>query len=69
MFRERGKGRREGEKDQCVVASHMPPTWDLAHNPGMCPYWESNQQPFGSQARAQSAELHQPGQYLFLKNI
>ena len=43
MFRERGKGRREGEKDQCVVASHMPPTWDLVRNPGLCPDWESNQ--------------------------
>ena len=24
---------REGEKHQCVVASHTPPTWDLAGNP------------------------------------
>ena len=50
IFRERGKeGEREGEKHQCVVASHTPPTGDLAHNAGMCPDWESNQQPFGSQ--------------------
>ena len=34
---------------------------DLAHNPGMCPDWESNRQPFGSQAGAQSTEPHQPG--------
>ena len=48
---ERGReGEREGEKHQCVVASHTPPTRDLAHNPGMCPNWELNQQPFGSQA-------------------
>ena len=48
IFRERGRdGEREGEKQQCVVASHTPPTGDLAHNPGMCPDWESNQQPFG----------------------
>ena len=33
---------REGEKHQCVVASHVPPTWDLACNPGMCPDWELN---------------------------
>ena len=47
MFRERGKeGDREGEKHQCVVASHMPPTGDLAHNPGMCPDQQSSQQPF-----------------------
>ena len=55
-------GEREGEKHQCVVASHVPPTGDLAcHNPGMCPDWELNQQPFGSQASAQSTERHQPG--------
>ena len=34
IFRDRGK---EGEKHQCVVASHVPPTRDLACNPGMCP--------------------------------
>ena len=47
IFRE-GKGRREGEKHQCVVASCAPPTGDLACNPGMCPDWESNWWPFGS---------------------
>ena len=26
----------EGEKHQCVVASHMAPTGDLAHNPPNC---------------------------------
>ena len=44
-----------------MVASYVPPTGDLGHNPGMCPDWESNQQPFGSQASAQSTEPHQPG--------
>ena len=33
----------EGEKHQCVVASHVASTGDLAHNPGMCSDWESNQ--------------------------
>ena len=42
-----------------------PPTGDLACNPGMCPDWESNWRPFGSQAGAQSTEPHQPGPYLF----
>ena len=32
-----------------------------AHNAGMCPDWESNQQPFGSEAHTQSTELQQPG--------
>ena len=41
IFRERGReGEREGEKHQCVVASHTPPTGDLARNPGMNPDWE-----------------------------
>ena len=40
IFRERGM---EGEKHQCVVASHVSPTGDLACNPGMCPDWKSNQ--------------------------
>ena len=44
LFLKRGKGRmKEGEKHQCVVASHSTPTGDLARNPGMCPDWESKQ--------------------------
>ena len=39
----------------------MPPTGDLAHNPGMCPDWELNPRPFGLQASTQSTEPHQPG--------
>ena len=51
MFKARGREReRDGENHQCVVASHMPPTGDLACNPGMCPDCELNPQPFGSQA-------------------
>ena len=38
MFRVKVKeGEREGEKHQCVVASHMPPTRDLAYNSGIYP--------------------------------
>ena len=55
-------GEREGEKHQCVVVSHVLPTRDLAHNPGMCPDWESNWRPFGFQASTPSTEPHQPGQ-------
>ena len=58
IFRE-GKG--GGEKHKCMVASHAPPTEDLACNPGMCPDWESDWWPFGLQASAQSTEPHQPG--------
>ena len=62
LFLERG----EREKHQCMVASWAPPTGDLACNPGVCPDWESNQRPFGSQASAQSTEPHHPG---FLSHI
>ena len=62
IFREREReGEREGEKHQCVVASHLAPTGDLAHNPGMCPDWESNQRCFGSQVGTQSTKPHKPG--------
>ena len=62
IFTERGReGEREGEKRQCVVVSHAPPTGELARNPGLCPDWESNRQCLGSQANAQSTEPHQPG--------
>ena len=44
-----------------MVASYVPPTGDQAHNPGMCPDWESNRRPFGLQACTQSTEPHQPG--------
>ena len=40
---------------------HTPPTGDLACNPSMCPDWESNQWPFGSQAGTQSTEPYQLG--------
>ena len=43
------EGEREGEKCQCVVASLTSPAGYLACNPGMCPDWESNLRPFGSQ--------------------
>ena len=45
----------------CVVASCAPPTGDLAHNPGMCPDWELNLQPFGPQDDAQPTKSHWPG--------
>ena len=67
LFLERGEGgvEREGEKHQCVVASHVPLPGDLACNPGPCPHWESNRWPFGAQAHAPTTELCQPGPYFF----
>ena len=59
MGKERG---REGEKYQCVVAPGTPPTGDLAHNPGMCPDWESNQRPFGSQSMLNPPNYSSQGQ-------
>ena len=44
LFLDRGEGREEeGERHQCVVASHVPLPGDLGCNPGMCPDWELNQ--------------------------
>ena len=66
LFLERGgEGEREGEKHQCeryfIDCSHMTPTGDLACHPGLCPDWELNRQPFGSQAGTQSTEPYEPG--------
>ena len=61
IFREGERKERERERYQCVVASYIPSTGDLACNPGMCSDWGSKWQPFGLQACAQSTELHQPG--------
>ena len=66
-FQREEEGEREGEKHQCVVGSRMPPTWDLAGNPGTCPDWELNWQTFASQSGAQSTELQQPGCGIFLQ--
>ena len=50
LFLERGEGRgKEGRKDQCMAARVVALTGDLACNTGMCPDWESNWRPFGSQ--------------------
>ena len=56
------EGESEGQKHQCVVASHSPPTGDPACNPGVCPDWPLNRRPFGLQASTQSTVPHQPGQ-------
>ena len=62
IFRERGReGEREGEKHQCVVASHVVPTGDLAHTPVMRPDWESDWWPFGLQLALSPLSLTNQG--------
>ena len=66
VFLKREEGReKETETAVCGCLSRAP-TGDLAPNPGMCPDWESNWQPFGLQAGYQSTEPHQPGQFSLL---
>ena len=45
LFLEKGEGKeKERERNISVwLPLGMPPTGDLACNPGMCPDWESNQ--------------------------
>ena len=55
LEREEGKGKeREGntevQEKHRLVALRMRPTGHLVCNPGMCPDWELNQRPFGSEA-------------------
>ena len=63
-------GGRKREKHQCVVASCMRPTGDLACNPGMCPELEMNLWPFDSQVGTHTTEPHQPGlDFLFMEKL
>ena len=66
LFLDRGEG-REKETSMCGCLSWS--TGDLDCNPGMCPDWDSNWQPFGLQAGTQSIEPHQPGLFPELKKI
>ena len=57
--------RREGRKRERSTKVWMP----LMHPPlrtCMCPDWELNWRPFGSQAGTQHSEPHQPGPYTVL---
>ena len=61
IFREKGKGRRNRGRETSVCGCLSPASyWGLGQNTGMCPGWESNQQPFGLQASTRSTEPHQP---------
>ena len=63
LFLDTGEVREEERKRNVNVWLPLmcPLLGTLACNPGMCPDWELDQQPFGSQAGTQSAEPHQPG--------
>ena len=55
-------GRREGEKHQCVIASYTFPQLGTYPATQACALTgNQTNYPFGSQASAQSTELHQPG--------
>ena len=67
LFLERGEGERKWGRETSMCERYIdwlplacPPAGDLAHNPSMGPDWESNQQPFSSQAGTQSTEPRQP---------
>ena len=60
----RGEGRERGRETSVCGCLSWTPTGDLACNPGMCPDWESNWRPFGSQAGTQSPEPPQPGLHI-----
>ena len=45
---------------------NLPPTRDLACNPGMCPDWELNPVTLWFAACAQPTGLRQPGLIMFL---
>ena len=61
-FLEGKGGRKRGKETSMCGCLLCTLYWDLAHNPGMCPDWESNQWPLASLVGAQSTESHQPGQ-------
>ena len=66
----RGEGKeKERERNINVWLSFACPRHgDLACNPGMCPDWESNCQPFGSQASTQPLSHTSQGNYLLILN-
>ena len=47
IYRE-GEEKKERNINVLLVASHTPLLGTWPSNPGMCPDWESNHQPFGS---------------------
>ena len=52
ICREREKRKKEKERISIFSCLSRAPNWGPGPNPGMCPDWESNPWPFGSQAGA-----------------
>ena len=70
LERERNGGRQRGK--HWLVVSRMPPTADLASNPGMCPDWELNQWHLGLQDNAQTPSHTSQGRkdfYIYQKTL
>ena len=67
IYLEKGEGKEKerARNSKWVAASHASPTADLALNPGMCSDWESNWQPFGSQATLNPLSYTSQGEIFF----
>ena len=64
-FRERKEGRETLMRKRSTDWFLPTSTWtgDWTHNPGMCPNWELNPQPFGYRMMFQPTESHQSGPF------
>ena len=60
LFLEGREEERERNINVWLPLTPSPTPRDLAYNPGVCPDWESNRRPFGSQAGTQFTETHNP---------
>ena len=76
LFLERGDGRKKEREWNIVVGNIswlslkcVPTRGDQTWNPGMCPVWELNPQPFGLQGDAPPPEPHRPGPEHFLIDL
>ena len=67
IFSERGReGEREGEKHQCVVASHTPPTGDLATTQACALPGNQTCHPLVLRLALNPLDPHQPGPIVHL---
>ena len=57
------------ERNIIVCCLSHGPHWGLAHNPGMCPNWESNQRPFGLQPALSQLSYTSQGRRFFDRTL